>query len=623
MNNKQIGGLENATNKEYINKFKQIYNEMISIIKSKDIVKINDFEGKFMKMFYYDILKIFKSDNNDNKNIGEVMDNITEVMDNIAEVMDRFIGIEDIKHLFNDSLYKSKNHDKNTAFYDLIIETDKYIEKNQSEFISKKLDYDIFYFKLSNLVKNFDCKKKLGNVNNNLSLILHILSLKIICILNKIYIKYKLFSKLKEDLLTELYQCYGLRQGTYEISYLDENAKNNKLYISTQIILYDKLIEQDFCSPYELELIKQNTNKFDTPKKLAVLNGIISAITLSVIAAMIYAAVTRELPGAEFPLYVTPFLSILSTVLGTTYSQQYKQYFESSIKYIEDKGIVKEILKKWKADILKRKEDEVKRKEGENEDKSQYFFLKKWRADIMKFTKKEDFDYKKNQSCEQAYTNSMGYITTFNKEIAINYEKYLFQFEVYRKLFDLVCDDSADTNKIITASLFSNNEFNINSTDNKAISEEVTSQQQQQSIQSDQQREKLVEETINNEENVVTVEDYINSYNNNRTKKKLFYKLKKEMEAHQEDIDNHTNEKELFMNLQEDNVNNTMILTRTENMIGNIELLKDFLNNNPKIFEQLKKSVYGGSKTRKNKKSKKPKKYNKYYKRNNTKKRNT
>jgi hypothetical protein len=176
MNSKQIGGLENATDNEYIFEVKKIYNEMISTIKSKDIVKINEFEGEFMEMFNDDIIKIFNSGNN----------NITS----IGEVMNKFIGIEHIKYLFNNSLYKLKDYNKNTAFYDLIIETDKYIEKNQSEFISKKLDYDIFYFKLSNLVKNFDCKKKLGNVNNNLSLMLHILSLKIICILNKRYIKY-------------------------------------------------------------------------------------------------------------------------------------------------------------------------------------------------------------------------------------------------------------------------------------------------------------------------------------------------------------------------------------------------------------------------------------------------
>jgi hypothetical protein len=92
------------------------------------------------------------------------------------------------------------------------------------------------------------------------------------------------------------------------------------------------------------------------------------------------------------------------------------------------------------------------------------------------------------------------------------------------------------------------------------------------------------------------------------------------MEANPKDIDNHTNEVDLFLNLREDSDNKTMKLTKSANMNGNIGLLKDFLNNNPKIFEKLKESVYGGSKTRKNKKSKKPKKYIKNTKKNKTRK---
>lgn len=568
MNNKQIGGLENATDNEYIFEVKKIYNEMISTIKSKDIKKINEFEGEFMKMFNDDIVKIFNSGNN----------NITS----IGEGIDRFIGIEDIKYLFNNSLYKLKDYNKNTAFYDLIIEIDKYIEKNQLEFINKKLDYDIFYFKLSNLVKNFDCKKKLGNVNNNLSLMLHILSLKIICILNKRYIKYKLYSEFKKYLITELYQCYGLKQGTYEITDNYEpidtlSTKQAKSYISTQIIVYDKLFEQDLCSPYELELIKQNTNKFDTPKKLAVVNGIVSAIMLSVIASIVYASVTSQVPGASFPLYVTPFLSIFSSFLGTSLSQQYKTFSENSIKYIDDKGMVKSILKNWNTDILK--------------------------------TNKQ-LQYNRRQSCKEAYTKSIDYINEFNKKIADNYEKYLFQFEVYRKLFDLVCDDSVDTNKINNASLFSNNEFNIKPTDNIVIKEEVISQQlppvPQPPVSSHQQS--LLPPLPPSEEYKENEEDYINSYQNDKNKKYLFYKLKKLMEANPTDIDNDTNKEVLFLNLQEDKDNNTMKLNKGTNIKGNMVILKDFLINNPKIFEKLKE-YKGGSKTRKNKKSKKSKKY--------------
>ena len=124
MNNKQIGGLENANNNEYINQIDILFNNMLESIKSKDLDKINLFNESL------------------NEYIIKIMNTLS--IDKPLE-KDNFIDVYNISEIFNKTLYFTKNRE--TSFYKLIKHIDKFIDDNVDDFINKKLNYDIFYFK--------------------------------------------------------------------------------------------------------------------------------------------------------------------------------------------------------------------------------------------------------------------------------------------------------------------------------------------------------------------------------------------------------------------------------------------------------------------------------------------
>ena len=400
MNNKQIGGLEHATDKEYISKINQEFIKLIQVINTKDLSNIIVFENNLLK----NIIPTESIDLNENK----------------------LFQLDDVTEIFDKSLYYTKQNNQNrkkTSFYELITIIDEFIEKNKSDYLANKLNSDVFYFKLSMLLKNFKCNQNTKYTNTLLSLKLHILTYVVLCILNKKYFKEK-FEKLKYILITKLYSCYGFIRGTKEILFINEKDKKIKKQVSAEIVLLDELFNNNLCSPYEVDLIKKNTNFFDTPKKAAIFQSIISGTIVTVLAAVIYSVTEVVAPVVKFPLYVTPILSVVGALTATPLNQFWKEYTERSLKFIEEKGLAKNIIKNW------------------------------YNNEIRGFGTYSSIDmriseYKtSNITCVNSYINVKNEINDFKKDIEKYYDDYLFKKEVYIKIFYLLCDDSDNAKQI-------------------------------------------------------------------------------------------------------------------------------------------------------------------------------
>jgi len=402
MNNKQIGGLEHARDNEFISKINQEFIKLIQVINTKDLSNIIVFENNLLK----NIIPTESIDLNENK----------------------LFQLDDVTEIFDTTLYYTKQKKqtdtrRKTSFYELITIIDEFIEKNKSDYLTNKLNSDVFYFKLSMLLKNFKCNNNTRYTNTLLSLKLHILTYLVLCILNKKYFKQK-FEILKENLITKLYSCYGFIRGTKEILFVNEKDKKIKKQVSAEIVLLDKLFNNNLCSPYEVDLIKKNTNFFDTPKKAAIFQSIISGTIVTVLAAVIYSVTEVVAPVVKFPLYVTPILSVVGALTATPLNQFWKEYTERSLKFIEEKGLAKTIIKNWYNDKMRG-------------------------FGVYSSIDMSIYEYKtSNISCVNSYINAKKEINDFKKDIEKYYDDYLFKKEVYIKIFYLLCDDSDNAKQI-------------------------------------------------------------------------------------------------------------------------------------------------------------------------------
>jgi hypothetical protein len=402
MNNKQIGGLENATNKEFISKINQEFIKLIQVIDTKDLSNIIVFENNLLK----NIIPTESIDLNKYK----------------------LFQLDDVTEIFDKTLYYTEQNNQNdtrkkTSFYELITIIDEFIEKNKSDYLANKLNSDVFYFKLSMLLKKFKCNKNTRYTNTLLSLKLHILTYLVLCILNKKYFKQK-FEILKENLIIKLYSCYGFIRGTKEILFVNEKDKKIKKQVSAEIVLLDELFNNNLCSPYEVDLIKKNTNFFDTPKKAAIFQSIISGTIVTVLAAVIYSVTEVVAPVVKFPLYVTPILSVVGAITATPLNQFWKEYTERSLKFIEEKGLAKTIIKNWYNDKMR----------GFGVYSSIDMSISEYNTS--------------NISCVNSYINAEKEINDFKKDIEKYYDDYVFKKEVYIKIFYLLCDDSENAKQI-------------------------------------------------------------------------------------------------------------------------------------------------------------------------------
>ena len=124
MNSKQKGGLENTNDKEYIFEVNVLFNELLKAIESKNLEIINNNETNFLEYKY-----------NEDSSLSKLIDNTNE----------KFYKIDDIKEIFNETLYYNKKSRIKTTFYDLISLIDNFIEKNKQDYLLKKLNSDLFF----------------------------------------------------------------------------------------------------------------------------------------------------------------------------------------------------------------------------------------------------------------------------------------------------------------------------------------------------------------------------------------------------------------------------------------------------------------------------------------------
>lgn len=316
----------------------------------------------------------------------------------------------------------NKTGEKSKAYTNFVEEMNKIINEYEYDYYSNdNFDNTILYFRLGKIASNFNCQSNKYIIPNYINI------LTCVSAFNKIKIIKEEYKKLMDSVVITLYRCFGFRKSMAETyrtivgNYYEDSigVKENKAKIAGTIILHKDMISQNICSIKEFSLIKKNTLFFDSVNG-KVIQGIAAplAVTLMAIGIATICASVSSIPVVggltSFPLYVTPLIGIVGSLLGTNVNSS--QFYKDCLENINKKSQTKTFFSKYiKTNETILREDVDKCKDG------YVVFVDKF-IEYTKCTNKnyDFFNFKKHIYCElYSLLCKTSIISDFDEELDI------------------------------------------------------------------------------------------------------------------------------------------------------------------------------------------------------------